>query len=304
MLRKGLETIAGRLRLHGCGDYRVGQWVIDALLWPSDIEKVRGIYTQVFGLPPQIHAPHTFNEKLQYLKLFDRNPRYTRFADKLAVREFVRERIGAEVLTQIFWSGLDLADARRQSLPNRFVLKANHSCGANLIVNDLALVDWKETQALVRGWLAEDWSAHTAEWHYRWIPRRLFIEEYLEGPDGGVPMDYKFFCFHGLVHMVQVDVARFSNHTRALFDRDFNPLPVRFTYPRYEGDLSRPACYELMREIAERLAIGEKFLRVDLYDLGRPVFGELTLRPEAGFGQFEPPEWDERLGQLLKCRLS
>jgi hypothetical protein len=294
------EKVAGRLSLNGWGRYRVGRWAIDALLLPSDIEKVRRIYTLVFGLPPRLLAPHTFNEKLQRFKIFDRKSHHARFADKLAVRELVRERIGPEVLTQVFWIGLDLEDARRQWLPNRFVLKANHSCGANLIVRDASLLDWKEIEALVRRWLAEDWSTRMAEWQYRWIPRKLFIEEYLEGLDGGVPLDYKFFCFNGRVEMVQVDVDRFSNHTRVLFDRDFNPLPVRFAYPRHEGDLGRPACYVQMREIAECLSVGEMFLRVDLYDLGRPVFGELTLTPEAGFGQFEPPEWDERLGRLLK----
>ena len=273
------QRIAGRLNRDGWGTYRVGRWVIDALLLPSDIEKIRRIYTFMFGLPPRLLSPHTFNEKLQSSKIFHRKSRHVRFADKLAVRQFVRERIGPEVLTQIYWIGLDLEDARRQCLPNRFVLKANHSCNANLIVSDASLLDWKETEPVVRRWLAKDWSAHAAEWQYRWIPRKLFIEEYLEGPNGGVPMDYKFFCFHGRVEMVQVDVDRFSNHSRVLFDRNFNALPVSYAYPRYEGNLRRPACYEQMREIAEHLAAGELFLRVDLYDLGRPVFGEMTLTP-------------------------
>jgi hypothetical protein len=299
-LRNGqtsLEKVAGRLRLDGWDRYRVGRRVIDALLLPSDIAKVRRLYTWKCGSPPRLLSPYTFNEKVQRSK-FHRRSRHARLADKLAVREFVRERVGAEVLTRVFWSGLDLADARRQCLPNRFVLKANHSCNANLFVRDVALLDWRATEALVRQWLADDWSTQAAEWQYRWIPRKLFIEEYMEGPGGDVPWDYKFFCFHGRVEMVQVDVNRLSNHTRALFDRDFRLLPFKFQYPRYEGDLSRPACYEAMREIAERLSVEETFLRVDLYDVGRPVFGELTLHPEAGFGRFEPATWDAQLGRL------
>ena len=293
-----LEKLARRLSRRGLGEYRLARRLIDALLFPSDVEKVRRIYTAVFGSPPRLLFPQTFNEKMQHLKLFDRRSRFTRFADKLAVRDFVRDRIGEEVLTTIFWAGVDLRDARSQVLPHRFVLKANHSCNANLIVRDASIIDWGETEALVRKWLGRDWSMHTAEWQYRWISRKLFIEEYLESPAGGLP-DYKFFCFHGRVELVQVDLNRFSNHTRTLFDREFKVLPVRFAYPRYDGELERPACYEQMREIAERLSAGEKFVRVDLYDVGRPIFGELTLRPEAGFGLFEPRDWDEKLGSLF-----
>jgi TupA-like ATPgrasp len=87
-----------------------------------------------------------------------------------------------------------------------------------------------------------------------------------------VPLDYKFLCFNGRVEMIQIDVDRFSDHhTQLLFDRDFRPLPVKFNCPQYQGELTRPASYERMLNIAERLAAGEKFLRVDLYDLGRPV---------------------------------
>jgi hypothetical protein len=217
----------------------------------------------------------------------------------LAVRDFVAERVGSHVLTKLFWVGSDLQDAQRQSLPRKFVLKANHSCNKNLLVTDVSLFDWEAAETLVRCWLAEDYSVGLSEWQYRWILPILFIEEYLEDPHRTVPLDYKFLCFNGRVEMIQVDIDRFSeHHTQALLDRNFRRLPVKFNCPQYEGDLLQPGCYHSMRDIAERLAAQERFLRVDLYDVGRPIFGELTLTPGAGYGPIEPPDWDEKLGAL------
>jgi len=98
------------------------------------------------------------------------------------------------------------------------------------------------------------------------------------------------------VELLQVDFDRFTAHTRLLYDRNFNLLSVGFLYPRRHGSIKRPSCYAEMLCIAETLAADEPFLRVDLYEIGRPMFGELTLRPEAGLGKFAPPEWDLRLG--------
>ena len=111
--------------------------------------------------------------------------------------------------------------------------------------------------------------------------------------------DYKFFCFHGRVELVQVDADRFLNHTRAIMDRHFERLPVTFQYPPITLRTQKPQCFEQMIRVAELLAAGEKFIRVDLYDLGRPIFGELTLHPESGLGKFDPPEWDRLIYRFI-----
>jgi Tfp pilus assembly protein PilF len=296
---QSLARAARCLARNGWTKHRVGRELIDVLLLPSDVARIRRSYMGVFGSPPRLFSPRSFNENIQHTKIFRRKQRYVRFCDKLAVRDFVAERIGPEVLTQLHWVGSDLQDARRQTLPQKFVLKANHSCNANLIVRDASALDWDAAQTLTRRWLSEDFSARHTEWQYRWVPRKLLIEEYLDDPSRSVPLDYKFLCFNGRVEMIQVDVDRFSQHrTQVLLDRDFRPLPVKFNCPQYNGELSRPPFYERMLDIAERLAAGEKFLRVDLYDLGRPVFGELTLTPGAGYGRIEPSECDQKLGAL------
>ncbi len=294
-----LERVARRLKKTRMRELAAGRLVIDALLFPSDVAKVRNTYREAFGVYPRLLRPQTLNEKLQHSKLFNRKPRYTRFADKVAVREFVRDRVGPEVLTRVFWVGTDLAEARGQFVPDRFVIKANQSSGGNLFVRDLSQLDWEHARQITSRWLERDHSVYFAEWEYRWIPPRLLIEEFLEGPDGDSPIDYKFYCFHGRVRLVDVHFNRFATHTRLFFDPDFNVLPLGSHIPTHPvATIPRPGCFAAMVEVAERLAAGEPFLRVDLYDVGKPVFSELTLHPNGGRVQFDPAEWDMRLGQL------
>jgi hypothetical protein len=254
-----------------------------------------------FGHYPRLFSPETFNEWLQASKLFRRKRRYTLFADKLRVRDFVRERVGDHVLTKIHWSGSDLADAPT-ALPKKFVIKANNGSGTNLVVSDRDGLNWETARALTRAWMGTDNSVFGAEWQYRWIEPKIFIEEYLEGPSGDVPLDYKLFCFRGRVELMQVDLDRFGSHTRAMFDREFKRLPLTYLYPQPDGPVPKPSCHGAMIEIAESLAADEDFVRVDLYDLDRPVFGELTLHPESGRGLFDPRDWDARLLALLRRR--
>lgn len=294
-----LERIGLAMKQRQLANYAVGRWLIDVVLWPSDLWKVCSDYNASFGRTPRLLKPQTFNEKLQYAKLFRRRNCYTQFADKIAVRDFVAKRIGFQYLTKILWIGSDLRSAKEASLPDRFVVKATHAWGTNIIVRDIRQFDWELAHQQTQNWLQYNHSVPYAEWQYRWILPKLFIEEYLEGENDDVLLDYKFFCFQGRVELLQVDFDRFTAHTRSLYDRNFNLLPVGFGYPRRYGSIRKPSCYAEMLRIAETLAADESFIRVDLYDIGRPIFGELTLSPEAGHGKFSPPEWDLRLGQLM-----
>ncbi len=275
--------------------------MVDLLIYPSDIVKCVYPFRGVFGRFPRLVRPKTFSDWLQAAKLFRRKRKYIQIVDKLRVRDFLREKnISGLHTVRVYWSGLDLLEARKLSLPKQFVIKANNGSGTNLIVTDAQNLDWDKASELVRGWLSTDYSVLFGEWQYRWIKPELLIEEYLVGPGGNVPLDYKFFCFHGKVKVIQVDLDRFTNHTRAMMDRDFNQLPFSLQYPPAIGEIPRPNCLGKMLEIAEQLSGGEPFLRVDLYDMGYPVFGELTLHPEAGIGTFDPAEWDERLLAFLQ----
>jgi Trans-aconitate methyltransferase len=287
------------LQVRGWGRYLMGRMIVDLLLWPSDSLAVRRQYASFFDRPPKLLRPKTFNEKIQRNKLFRRRSRYTLFADKIAVRDYVKRRVGSHVLSKLYWTGTDLRTVSSGILPKKFVIKANHASGRILIVNDRDAFNWKQAYEQTCRWLEQDYSEMWAEWQYRWIEPRLLIEEFLEVENGRSPPDYKFFCFRGRVEMVEIDFDRFLNHTRAFVGRNFEVLQFGIAYGRYPGALVPPANFSTMIGIAEALAGRESFIRVDLYDVGRPIFGELTLHPKAGLGTFEPPEYDLIVGKLM-----
>jgi hypothetical protein len=296
------DRIGLALKRRNWGKTAWGRAFIDIILYPADIYKIAMQYRDAFGHFPSLWRPKTFNEWLQKSKIIGRKPLYTQFADKLLVREFVRERVGEDVLTRILWSGNDILEARELALPKKFVVKANNGSGTNLIVKDSATMDWQHVSLVTRDWMMSDHSVHCAEWQYRWIEPRILIEEFLQGPEGNIPIDYKFFCFNGRAKIVQVDLDRFENHTRLLLDRAFVPLPLSLLYPRATREVRRPGCFDRMLQIAEILSADERFLRVDMYDLGTPKFGELTLHPGSGLEKFNPHEWDQRIFGLLEGR--
>lgn len=286
-----------KLKDQGWGRTCAGRQLVDLLLLPNDIHLIRSHYSRVFGRNPRLFFPRTFNEKIQRSKLIHRRQRHIIFADKLAVREYVRERVGDKVLIPLLWSGHDLREARSACLPGPFVIKATHGQGSNIFVQNSDEYDWDTAIEKARVWKLRHYDAFAAEWQYRWVPPCVLIEAALPQPVGGSLLDYKFFCFHGRVAFVQLDVDRHTNHTRAILDRDFNRLEVGLHYPRYHGPVRRPDCYAGMVQVAERLSRGEPFIRVDMYECGRPMFGELTIHPGAGLELFDPREWDRIFGE-------
>lgn len=294
---EGLRWRGYRLKERGVGRTWAGRRLVDLLLLPNDVHLIRMRYRNVFGCGPRFFFPRTFNEKIQRAKLFERKARHVLYADKLAVRTYVRDRLGESVLTRLIWTGHDVREAAAAAIRDPFILKDNHGQGAHLIARDPEAFDWDAAIQRTQGWLQRHYDAFAAEWQYRWIKPCFLIEELLACPERQSVPDYKFFCFHGRVQFVQLDIDRFTHHTRAILDRNFTRLPVGLHYPRYTGPIQRPACYAEMLTVAEILSAGEPFLRVDLYDCGRPIFGELTLHPGAGLELFDPVEWDEEFGK-------
>jgi hypothetical protein len=280
-------------------EFKTLRWLLDFLIWPSDLIKVFNSYKYKFGFYPNILKPSRFNEFLQQAKLYKRKSIYTQFADKLKVREFVGEAIGQKYLSDILWHGEDLREAKKLKIEAPFIIKANQGSGTNIIVRDADSFDWDKVWELTQDWLKHDHSTHFAEWQYRWIKPKILIERLLT-TEGKVPIDYKFFCFHGRAVFVQVDLDRFENHTRSFYDRNFDVLPFGLEYKKYTSRLLKPSCFDEMINLAEILAGEETFIRVDFYDVSGPVFGELTLHPEAGLGKFDPDKMDYWVGMLTK----
>jgi hypothetical protein len=253
-----------------------------------------------------LSSPALFNEKICNFKLYGRGEFATRLQDKWLAREHVAETVGKEVLTRVFWYGEFLRDIPLEDLPASFVVKTTDGAGGTGVV----LVEDKEEMSAekLRGRLeglgmttdryGKAFHYYTNEWWYAKIPRRLMVEEFVRGKDGGAPIDYKCFVFHGKVVFVQADLGRFVRHRRSLYTPEWDRLDIEYNYPSGE-DVDTPPDLKRMIGVAEALGDGVPFLRVDLFNPrpGRIVFCEFTIAPSLGHGPFRPQSFDFELGR-------
>ena len=237
--------------------------------------------------------PATFNEEIQWLKLFGATPEKTRLADKLAVREFVRERIGEQYLVPLLGAYSRFDDIDFAALPQQFALKCTHGCKYNLIVKDKSQLDVAEAKAKFDGWMATNYAfVVSPELQYRDIPPRIVAEGYLQNA-GGDLYDYKFWCCEGKVKYIQfLSERNLSGLKMAFYDREWNKQPFAYDYPLDSKTVSRPDNLSLMIELAEKLSSGFCYVRVDFYRLddGTVYFGEMTFTPRSGNMIWNDPE--------------
>lgn len=248
-----------------------------------------------------LQNPKKFTEKIQWIKLNERNELRQKAANRLAIRDFVADRVGEQYLVPLHKSFEELDEEIWEELPNQFVLKANHGCEMVRIVRDKENENFAEIQQKNQQWLQTDYYKFSREWAYKGLPRAILAEKLLLADDGTIPKDYKFFCFNREVKVIQVDYDRFGNQKRNLFDRDFNRIEGELLYPPYEGNTQQPPRLNGAIEIAEKLSADFTFLRVDLYLLDDQIyFGELTNYPGNGFVPFKPEELEYELGSYIK----
>lgn len=246
---------------------------------------------------PKFRSPRSFSEKMSYVKLFNKNRVRANITDRLWIRGYVSDKSSDAKLVDILWSGENFTLDVWSELPEEFVLKANHGSQMTRIVKK-SDVSFEEIHELTHQWMQNDYARYGREWFY-YDQRRYLIVEKLLSFDGDVPPDYKFYCSKGRVELVQVDISRFEDHRRNLYDRDFNKLDVDLVY-RSGSEVEKPKNYEDAIKIAEELSVDFDFIRVDLYLLDDGVyFGELTNTPEAGFGRFSRKSFDFYLGSRL-----
>ena len=273
----------------------------------SDEEYLSRKYQLYFGQKLDLQNPQTFNEKLQWLKLYNRKPEYTVMVDKYKVREYIAQEFGEEYLIPLLgvWDNPDEIDF--DALPNQFVLKCNHNSGLGMcICKDKSELDISKVKVELRKGLKQDYYLTGREWPYKDVPRKIIAEKYMEDVSGDLK-DYKFYCFYGEMKFVMINSDRnTSRPTRAdYFDRDFNWLDFTWGYSHAEVHPKKPEQFEKMVAIVEKLAKGLPHIRVDLYDCnGKIYFGELTFFDGSGFDKIEPLEWDYKIGKLLKLPTS
>ena len=257
-------------------------------------------YRRILKKKLNLKNPQGFNEKMQWLKLYDRNPLYTQLADKYAVREFVQERVGSQYLNELLGVYTSVDEINFDNLPNQFALKANHGCGWNIICNNKKQLDIELSKAKLSLWLKSSFYHRKGEWQYKNIPPRIICEKYLGDLNKEVAIDYKFYCFNGKPKFINVVLGRFINHTEAYYDEKWTLQSFHDDYPFIEKDVPKPDQWELMVELAKKLSAGIKFCRVDLYFYKENVyFGEITFYPYSGFQIFVPPETDYLFGELI-----
>ena len=271
----------------------------------SDKIYLKCLYRIRMGYWPNFKNPQTFNEKLQWLKLYNRNPEYTVMADKVKVKEWVAKRIGEEYLipTLGVWDNPD--DIDFDTLPNQFVLKCNHNSGRGMyICKDKSKMDVDAVKKELRKGLSENYFLHGREWPYKNIPRKILAEKYMEDKNSTDGLkDYKLMCFDGKVYCSFVCSDRYSDEGLKVtfYDREWKRLPFERHYPSAKDDINMPVQYYNMVKLAEKLSKGIPFVRADFYEInGRLYFGELTFYPGSGMEEFSPELWDERLGKLIK----
>jgi hypothetical protein len=260
-------------------------------------------------------SPTTFNLKVRRRMAVDRRPILATFVDKVAVRDYVRERVGEQVLTQQYAVTDDPRTLDRADLPREFVLKVSHASGGSVFVGEHAAqtplpvppidwerlhthpdcLDWDRLVALARYWLGRRFEPYW-EWAYSKVKPRVLVEELLVS-EWRTPFEYKFYTFHGKPEMVVVPLDRFGDAKSSLYSTGWERLHYKFVDPP-GPDVPRPARLDEMLSVAERLADGIDFVRVDLYDVGeRVLFGELTVYPNAGWARFDP-ELERRFAAL------
>lgn len=261
-------------------------------------------FEALMGTPLHLDAPQTFNEKLQWLKLYDRKPEYTMMVDKYRVREYITQKIGAEYLIPLLgvWDSPDEIDFA--ALPEQFVLKCNHNSGLGMcICKDKSTLDLRKVRRELRKGLRQDYYLPGREWPYKDVPRKIIAEKFMIDNEVNELRDYKFFCFRGEVKCFKVDFDRFIDHRANYFDPDGNPMPFGEVVcpPKPDKQLVLPENLDEMIALAEKLSGDVPFLRVDFYNIqGRIYFGELTFSPASGMGKFIPEEWDAILGSWLR----
>ncbi len=262
-------------------------------------------FYQAFGHWPNWKNPQTFSEKIQWLKMYDRHPEYTKMVDKYAVKQFVKDIIGEEYVIPTLGVWNRPEDIEWSKLPNQFVLKTTHGGGNEgvSICKDKSSFDKQKAINLLNESLKTDLYKVWREWPYKNVPKRVIAEKYIE-PDpitGDLP-DYKFFCFNGEPKYCQVISGRGTKMCIDFFDHDWNHQPFHEpkNYPFAEIEIEKPENLEKMWQAAAILSKGRAFSRIDFYDVnGKVYFGEITFFPTSGVGGFDPEEYDEVFGKLI-----
>lgn len=271
------------------------------LNWMSDEAFLKRKFKLRMGYELDLDNPKTFNEKLQWLKLYDRNPLYTKLVDKYEVRKYIAEKIGEEYLIPLVggpWNSPEEIDF--DALPDQFVLKCTHDSGGVIICKDKSALDIPAAKAKLAKRLKRNFYWMNREWPYKDVPPRIIAEKYMEDETGEL-RDFKFLCFNGIAKMIELHSGRFEKHTQDFYDAQWKRLDIIQGAPMADEQTPRPKFLDDMLEMSNEISKKFPHLRVDWYGIeGKLYLGELTLYDGSGMCAFTPEEWDSKLGSWIE----
>lgn len=267
-----------------------------------DKEFIKRMYYYNTGKKLNLKDPKTFNEKIQWLKLYDRKKEYILLTDKYEVKKIVGSKIGEQYIVPLIgvWDQFDEIDFER--LPEQFVLKCTHDCGGLFICKDKKSMDIRKAEKKITDSLRRNYFYTGREWPYKYVTPRIIAEKYMVDESGTELKDYKFFCFSGEPKIIEVDFGRFTDHKRNLYTTDWKPVHAEIMY---ESDLKRnipkPGRLEEMLGLARVLSAGYPHVRVDFYCVsGEIYFGEMTFYHGSGIEEFRPERFGKVMGKWLE----
>lgn len=298
--------------------FKIALWLIaiknifSYRLYLPDKEVVKIQFRKAHGYKLNFNNPHTLNEKMQWLKIYDRTPLHTLYADKYAVRSVFEKRYGKDRLIDLVFHTTSWKEIKQENMPDfPFIIKPNHASGWYHIIEDKTKVNWDRIRTDCRFWLSQNYYPMQKEWQYKNIPRRIVVEKLLICKSGGIPTNFRVHCFHGRVELIAL-TSYLSNDTKEYrnqkYSRNWELLKIDWashdtdlTKIRDEVAIPRPSTLDEMIKIAEDISSEFKYVRVDFFDVdGRLYHGEITFHDGGGYERITPIEWDLKLGSMLK----
>tara|TARA_A100001015_G_scaffold298886_1_gene382220 strand:- start:1120 stop:2043 length:924 start_codon:yes stop_codon:yes gene_type:complete len=280
----------------------------------SDKRYIENRFYKSFGRKIDFKAVNTFNEKLQWLKLYDRKKVHQDLVDKFKVRSYVSKIIGEEYLNTIFGVYYDFESFDRDypNLPDRFIIKASHASGWNYFV-DKSTVKKDIMNKTIKRWFRQNFYYYGREWVYKNVKKSVIVEEIIEpiNPAHVVPRDYRFFCFNGEPKFIALDIGTYisknvndngeliSKRERNIYDLAWNKINVKIKHPLIDENISKPKKINEMILLSNKLSKNLKFARIDFYCEEKVIFGEITFFPGNAFQKITPDKFDLKFGQYL-----
>lgn len=284
----------------------IKEWIHDIFLYYiiSDSLYLKIRYKEVFGKKLNLSNPKTFTEKIQWLKLHDRNPLYHQLVDKYDVKPIIANIIGDEYIIKTLGVWKRFEDIDFDKLPNQFVLKCTHDSASIVICKDKSRFDSSKYEKMYNDiFLKTDYYHYqNKQWAYKGLKPRIIAEEYIADDKFDSLSDYKLYCFNGVAKGIYVTINRFTKLSVSMYDMDWNLMPFEHIHPNRGEKIEKPKNLELMRKLAEKVAkfIDNPYVRIDFYETnGKVYFGEVTFYPEGGMCYFKPEEWDYIMGSWI-----